>query len=215
MAPLREGVLFTGGSGPPAACAEEVLRRADLVIAADAGWDLARSMGANPKVILGDMDSIRDPGILRELSPERVLAFDVEKDETDTEIGLRYLHEHGISEVTLIGGGGGRLDHLIGILALFDRETRPRRWLTERDEVLSIEGRATLNGMLGKPCSFFPVGTDPCTMRTTGLRWPLDHLRWTHGDVGISNYGIHDTVTIEMLSGRLIMVRALAEVRSG
>ena len=215
MAPRREGILFTGGDGPPRVFVEEALRNAAMIIAADSGWDLARSMGANPEMVLGDMDSIRDTQGLRELPPERILSFDSEKDETDTEIGLRYLHEHGFPEVTLIGGGGGRLDHLIGILSLFDREIRPRRWLTERDEVLSIDGSLTLTGMLGKPCSFFPAGPDPCTMRTTGLRWPLDHLRWTHGDVGISNYGIQDTVSIEMLGGRLIMVRALTEVRGG
>ncbi len=215
MASQRVGVLFTGGNGPPRAYAEAIVRSADMVVAADSGWDLARSMGANPELVMGDMDSIRDPEILRKLSPERVLTFDVEKDETDTEIGLRYLHEHGISDVTVIGGGGGRLDHLIGILALFDRETPPSRWLTERDEVLSIEGHMTLTGMLGKACSFFPAGIGPCTMRTTGLRWPLDNLRWTHGDVGISNFGVHDIVTIEMLSGRLIMVRALLEFRGG
>ncbi len=215
MALEREGVLFTGGGGPPRAHVDELVRRAEMVVAADSGWDLALSMGVRPELILGDMDSIRDPEALGRLPPERVLRFAAEKDETDTEIGLRILRERGITAVTLIGGGGGRLDHLVGILALFDRAIRPKRWLTERDEVLSIEGRVSLSGMKDRRCSFFPAGAEVCTMRTTGLRWPLDRLRWEHGDAGISNYGVDDFVTIEMLSGRLMMIRELAEARGG
>jgi thiamine pyrophosphokinase len=50
-------------------------------------------------------------------------------------------------------------------------------------------------------------------MHSDGLKWPLDGLTWRHGDVGISNVAIKDEVAIEMLTGRLIMVRELEGLR--
>ncbi|MFP3958722.1 MAG: hypothetical protein ACLFUX_01000, partial [Spirochaetaceae bacterium] len=68
-------------------------------------------------------------------------------------------------------------------------------------------------GLRGRTVSFFPVGNEECRMRSEGLRWPLDGLVWRHGDVGISNEVVSDTLRVHMISGRLIMVRALAEER--
>lgn len=209
------GVLFTGGEGPARARIEEALESARFVIAADSGWDLAREMGVTPDLVVGDMDSIRERHILDALPRERVRVFDPEKDETDTEIGLRLLFERGATDVTLVGGGGGRLDHLIGILATFDRDVRPTRWVTRTDEVRSVEGSFRIDGVRNQTLSFFPVGAGPWRMRSSGLRWPLDALAWIRGDVGISNYGIDDRVNVEMITGRLIMVRSIAEGGDG
>lgn len=208
MAEASEGLLFIGGEGPPADRIAPYLEGAGLVVAADSGYDLARSAGCEPSLLVGDMDSIRGFAEAEgRIEAGNIISFDREKDETDTEIGLRLLNERGITSVTLVGGGGGRLDHLIGLLSLFDRELRPKRWLTARELVVSIEEEERFEAMRGVVCSFFPVGEEPATMRSRGLRWELDGLTWKHGDVGISNYAVEDRVTVTMLSGRLIMVR--------
>ena len=201
-----------GGEGPAPGFIRQLLARADLVVAADSGYDLARSAGAEPDLLVGDLDSIQGIAEARKLlGAGRITSFDREKDETDTEIGLRVLRERGVASVTIVGGGGGRLDHLIGILRLFERETRPKQWVTSREQVVSIEAEESFGEMLGVTCSFFPVGCETTSMVTTGLRWPLDGLRWRHSDAGISNYGVAEQVTVRMLSGRLLMVRELKE----
>ena len=43
-------------------------------------------------------------------------------------------------------------------------------------------------------------------MRSEGLHWPLDTLRWETGDFGISNRTDTGEVRITMIEGRLIMV---------
>lgn len=185
-----------------------------MIVAADSGFDLALSYGITPDLLVGDEDSMTDPdGAQDVLGNQRIIRFETAKDETDTEIGLRTLVERGIEPVAVVGGGGGRLDHLVGILSLFDRKRRPKWWITDRDEVVEIAGRETFQGMRGVVCSFFPVGDQPCTMHSDGLKWPLDGLTWRHGDVGISNVAIKDEVAIEMLTGRLIMVRELEGLR--
>lgn len=212
MSRLLRGVLFVGGEGPGAGFIDRILARADFIVAADSGYDLMRSTGVQPDLLVGDMDSIQ--GFSRAeklLGVDRIVSFDREKDETDTEIGLRILRERGAKSVTIVGGGGGRMDHLIAILRLFEREDRPKEWITAREQVVCIDAEESFDGMRGVTCSFFPVGEEVATMSSTGLRWPLDGLVWRHRDVGISNYGIEDRVTIRMLSGRLIMVRGLEE----
>ena len=73
----------------------------------------------------------------------------------------------------------------------------------------SLRGR----GLQGRTVSFFPVGEEPCRMQSRGLKWPLDGLVWRQGDVGISNVVTEALLEVKMISGRLIMVRALEESR--
>jgi len=60
---------------------------------------------------------------------------------------------------------------------------------------------------VGSVLSFFPAGRAPCRMRTSGLRWPLNTLMWEIGDAGISNVVEESPVVVEMLQGRLLLVR--------
>ena len=205
------GLLFIGGEGPSGAGVEEAINDAGFVVAADSGYDLARSLGVMPDLLVGDMDSIAHLSEAEGRLDGKIERYDPLKDETDTEIGLRTLHERGFTEVTIIGGGGGRLDHLLGIVGLFDRVLRPKRWLTASEEVVHIEGFESFSGMKDVVCSFFPVGPEPARMTSSGLKWPLDGLEWRHGDSGVSNVGVSDRVTVTMLQGRLIMVRNMGE----
>jgi thiamine pyrophosphokinase len=207
------GVVVTGGNGPDAGTLRAWTESAERVIAADSGLELALSAGVEPDLVVGDMDSLADRGLLARFSGDRVRPFPAEKDDTDTEIALDMLFCEGCDEVVLAGGGGGRLDHLIGILALFDRERHPAVWLTALDEVVAIDSVLERSGMSGRRVSFFPVGTEVCRMSSDGLKWPLDGLEWHHGDVGISNVVTGDPFRVEMHSGRLIMVRALEHSR--
>lgn len=214
MIPGPAGVLLIGGAAPPLGQIKPLLESATMIVAADSGFDLALAYGITPDLLVGDQDSMADPGRAeRILGNDRIIRFDTAKDETDTEIGLRMLCDRGAGPVAVIGGGGGRLDHLVGILSLFDRERRPKWWFTDRDEIVEISNREAFQGMKGALCSFFPVGNGPCVMHSEGLKWPLDGLTWNHGDVGISNIAIKDEVVVEMITGRLIMVRGLGGQR--
>jgi thiamine pyrophosphokinase len=105
------------------------------------------------------------------------------------------------------GGGGGRLAHLLGLLALFERRFSPSVWLTAREHVQVVERRLAISGCLGQTISFFPLGGRAVMARSSGLKWPLDRLRWGRGDAGISNVAVADAVEVELAAGRLLMVR--------
>ncbi len=203
------GILFTGGECPRKEAVERWLGGARIIVAADSGYDSAKLFALEPDLVVGDMDSISDRETLKLLPADRVVVYPEEKDFTDTELGLAALFERGAEEVVIVGGGGGRLDHLLGILALFDRVRAPRVWLLPGAEVHCVEGSWRLNGLAGATLSFFPAGDAVCRMHSSGLKWPLDGLAWRHGDAGMSNVAVDDRVEVEMLSGRLVMVRSV------
>ena len=135
-----DSLLLIGGAGPARGRLVPHLGGVTLTVAADSGFDLARRLRLRPDLLVGDLDSIRPSRGLRAFPAERILRFPADKDETDTEIGLRVLRERGCRRPILAGGGGGRLDHLLGLLLLFERDPLPALWLTDREEVRVIEG---------------------------------------------------------------------------
>lgn len=200
-------LLFVGGKGPRRADAAEAIRGAAYCVAADSGLDLAVSLGLVPDLVVGDMDSLSRPSLLEGFPPERVLRFPTDKDETDTEIGLRALRERGYGDVAILGGGGGRLDHLLGVLMLFHRDAPPSLWITDREEIRLIEGECSFEAPAGQTVSLFPWGGPASGMDSMGLRWPLNGLAFQPGHAGISNRVHGGRVRIRVRQGRLLMVR--------
>ncbi|HET6487153.1 MAG TPA: thiamine diphosphokinase [Spirochaetia bacterium] len=205
------GLLFVGGEGPGREVLSRCAREAALSVAADSGLELALSAGIEPDLVVGDMDSLTDLTLLQRFPPDRVVRLPRDKDDTDTEVGLQTLLDRGADEVTIVGGGGGRMDHLLGIVSLFQRGRPPRRWLTHRDEIILVDRDASFEGWIGSTVSVFPVGERAARMRSTGLRWPLDGLVFEKGRVGISNIVTQDPFLLSVADGKLLVIRSRLE----
>lgn len=209
----KRGLLITGGAAPGKEWLQLIRERYDTVVAADSGLDTALRMGAEVDYAVGDMDSLSDESLLQDLPAESIIRFEQDKDFTDTELGLSVMKEKGCRFCCIFGGGAGRLDHIIGILSLFDRDDGPDMWITESAVIFLIRDTFTLNKMKGRVVSFFPMGTDVCTMTSYGLKWPLDCLQWRKGDAGVSNVVIEDRMEVKMLTGKLVFVGELETLR--
>ena len=206
-----KGILFVGGKGPEYKFIKNELEDADLIIAADSGYDLAKNMHILPDMVIGDMDSIANISDLSTYIPDKILLFGRDKDKTDTELGLQYLEDHNFTEIIIIGGGGGRMDHFLAIVLLFDREFSPNIWYTHNTRFQKISGSNYFPSMKGELVSFFPAGKGNCRMISKGLKWSLNDLTWTRGDMGISNIATEDPFYIKMLEGNLIMLNELKD----
>jgi len=177
-----------------------------MCVAADSGLELADEYGVIPDLVVGDMDSLVRTELLENVDPDRISVSPEDKDESDSEIGIRALRDHGYDRIALIGGGGGRLDHLVAILSMFDRALRPKIWASETSFVLSLDDTVEIRGRAGSKISFFPVGGGPWRMQSIGLQWSLDSLEWQRGDVGVSNRIVESFMQVSMKRGRLIMI---------
>jgi len=204
------GLLVVGGAGPGRQLLADYARGMDVIVAADSGLEAALAAGITPAFVVGDMDSLSDCALLDQFPPERVVRFSPDKDETDTEIGMRTLRERGCGDITIAGGAGGRIDHLLAIAALFERDAPPRRWLTDREDIRLVEGAADFAGWEGATVSVFPLGARASDMHSEGLHWPLDGLEFRRGYGGISNRVTAERVRISVGIGKLLVVRSLS-----
>lgn len=90
---------------------------ADLTIAADAGWKTAQKLGVTPRLFVGDFDSLGTPQVSAGVE---VIRVPVEKDDTDTQLAVRLALERGATDITLIAGLSGRVDHTLSTLAILE-----------------------------------------------------------------------------------------------
>jgi thiamine pyrophosphokinase len=163
------------------------------------------------------MDSLGDLSRLDSYPPERVLRCGTDKDYTDTELALRLLWERGCDDVWLLGGGGGRIDHLLALRSLFERDPCPSRWITGAEDLRRLEAPAEFSLTLppGALVSIFPLGEGPWEAESAGLRWPLAGLPWDRGFFGISNAAETGPLSLRVRRGRFLAVLPLVRKARG
>lgn len=184
-----------------------------LVVAADSGVDLAQRLGAAPDVVVGDLDSASPEGLRRAVDAgAEVQRHPRDKDATDLELALRFAAATGTRRIVLVGGEGGRLDHLLGnalLLASPALDGIEVRWHLDGTTVHTVRPStpAVVEGASGDLLSLLPVGGPARGVRTAGLRWAL------HGDTlspgstrGISNELVTPRATIAVDEGVLLAV---------
>lgn len=207
-----EALLAIGGAGPERGVLASRLPSFGLICAADSGLDLLASWGVKPDIVVGDLDSV-SPGALAGALGVETLRFSPYKDESDTELGLRVLKERGADHVVIAGGGEGRLDHLLAIRTLFERERHPAEWHTAHESLryLASGERLDLATVSGEIISVFPLAPGASGMESGGLEWPLHGLVWKAGDCGLSNVATGTDAWIQAGEGNLLVIRVRGE----
>src|SRR5262245_62117744 len=169
-----EVLVFAGGD-PVDARWHDALPVDAFVIAADSGLEHVRALGRHADLVVGDFDSVH-PATLdaARAAGSRVDQHPADKDATDLELALRAAQRHGADRVTVIGAGGGRLDHFRANLLLLAHPD----WagLTVQayvgDAHVQVVRRAVeLQGAVGSLVTLLPVGGPARGVRTAGLRW--------------------------------------------
>ncbi|MCL2276858.1 MAG: thiamine diphosphokinase [Treponema sp.] len=220
------GLIFTGGEGP----APEVIKRVidneingariqdALIIAADSGLNAAENARLRPDWIIGDMDSLDDSRKLDSYPKESVIRHKHDKDFTDTELAFLLAREKGCAEIWIIGGGGGRIDHLFGIKSMFERDDFPARWITSVDDIFCVDAGSGEQGLKNSfifsakknaSIAVFPLGEGPWEAKSAGLKWRLDSVKWSRGFFGLSNVAVDGNFSITALKGRFMAITPL------
>ena len=108
--------IFAGGAVDPANIYCKP-REGDLTVAADSGWHNAALLGITPQILLGDFDSIGGEALPE---AEEILQVPAEKDSTDTQLAVDLALSRGATEIVIIGGLSGRLDHALSNLGVLE-----------------------------------------------------------------------------------------------
>lgn len=191
-----------------------LVRPDDLIIAVDGGAIVAQQLGLVPQVMVGDMDSVSE-GLLSQLEASGCELVDhpERKDETDTELAMRYALQQGASEILLLGATGDRLDHTLANVFLLDVAWQAgvrAKILSGDTEVWLLRGGRELeiHGEPGDIVTLLPVGQDAVGVRSVGLEWAL------HGDTlrfgparGVSNVMTAPLAEVALREGVLLVFR--------
>ena len=187
------------------------LARADLVIAADSGAENAAAAGLFVDVLVGDLDSITERTLDAVVDGgTRIEAHHPDKDATDLDLALKTALELGADEIVIVGGGGRRLDHLLGNVAVITSRTLrhvPVRWELERETAYVVHTRRTIPVRSGSTFSVIPIGGDAHGVTLTGSKWNLRDAKLDAGtSLGISNIAVANKLDVEVGDGTLLVV---------
>ncbi|MDQ6695575.1 MAG: thiamine diphosphokinase [Chloroflexota bacterium] len=212
--------VLAAGPMPNALQAAAMLPKADAVIAADGGLNLASALGIRPDLIVGDLDSA-DPVLLQRFIDQGVETRRYShntKLETDTELALlaalklQAELQSGTARIYILGALGGRLDHgLANLLLLTDPEVAQHdvRIVDGYQEAyLAQPGVANLiAGKPGDTVSLLPLSAEVTEVYTVGLEYPLsgDTLYMGRGR-GVSNVLVTQSASVRFATGLLLVV---------
>ncbi|MGA0864121.1 MAG: thiamine diphosphokinase [Ilumatobacteraceae bacterium] len=206
-------LIFTGGNRPHSA-AEHIYSPHSLVIAADSGFDNARRAGKTPHVLIGDMDSISPQHLAEaEASGIEVIRHPSDKDKTDTELALELAIERGKSFLTVISGGGDRLDHVLGFMHSAARFAGGDVFVdlligTAQIDIVAPEQWHTI--VVGEQpiVSLIPLGGPARGVSTERLTWELDNdILLPFHSRGVSNVALDTSFNIHITDGVLAVVQ--------
>ena len=199
--------VVTGGEPPDPDLLGE-LESPQLVVAADSGADVARSLGLLPDVIVGDFDSVT-PAAAAAVATQR--RFPVDKDATDLALALAEARHRGAGSISVVGGSGGRLDHFLANVAALtcdELATVKVDALMGPARLWAVRGRRTISGTVGQVVSLLACGGPATGVRTTGLRWALEGETLAAGSSrGVSNVLTAPEATVTLETGVILAVR--------
>jgi len=213
----RPGLVIAGGLTREDLVLDEV-SRAGMVVAADSGMAVLRKAGIVPDALVGDFDSLDASAVLDAQSAGvTVLRFPVEKDKTDTELALDFLHAQGFREARLLGAlGGPRLDHALSNIFLLEKYIRqglrvsiidPEVFITILDGSSHLWSGTGVRGKRGDWVSLFPLTELVTGVTLRDLKFPLSDATLRRGStLPVSNQVSGPLPRVEIKEGILILV---------
>lgn len=211
--PHRHAVIVLGGHSPHAATLAH-LDPPFMVICADSGLDHALALQLRPDVVIGDFDSVTEEALVNvRREGVTVVPFPPDKDRTDAELALHDALDRGATRISVLWGGGDRIDHVLGVWAAL---AHPRLaqletlivWM-DRDHahVLHPGTELSVGRAPGTLVSLVPLGSGDVRLTTEGLQWNLSNdVLHGHTARGVSNVVERSPVRIRVDAGVLAVV---------
>ena len=204
-------LILANGEAPSEELAQRLAAEHRLLLATDGAAHRAVGLGLRPDIICGDFDSV-DLEVAKQEFPEAEFVLTWDQDFADLEKALQIARERGASEITIIGAGGGRIDHALGGILLLLRYASeiPLCIVDDSAEVWAVSGMGETLGEQSFSVSpgatisvLSAAGTAQVTL--TGVKWPLEDTLLPIGTHGISNVAESEIVKIQVRGGTVLV----------
>ena len=221
---LMTVVVVLGGDASFVDLSRSDLPPGAVVVAADSGLDAARAAGIPVHHVIGDFDSV-DPQSLAEAeaSGVHIHRHPADKDATDGELaldlavslaaGLALSSPPEVVELVVLGGGGGRLDHLLADVLALAAPALAHLDVTAHFGLATITivrpGRPRMvAGQVGEQVSLLPIHGRARGVSTNGLRWALVDADLVAGTTrAVSNEFLAPSATVAVAQGALAVIQ--------
>lgn len=209
-------VIISGGKVEEAFVLEWLQKnKYDLLMAADSGMEFLYRNQITPDVIAGDFDSVGQEAYeyFAEKVPE-IIRLNPMKDDTDTEFVIREATRRGATSITVFGGTGTRLDHVLGNvhllgiglttgveISLVDSHNRIR--MISKELVIEKESQ------FGNFVSILPFAGDAKGVTLKGFKYPLENATIeSFCSLGISNEIVEPRARVSVEDGVLLVIES-------
>jgi len=206
----QNAYLFLNGDYADLEPLAEQARGESLVIGVDGGTQYLLSIGLQPHIIIGDMDSLPQTKLRQfEAQGATIIRHPPEKDETDFELALSYATQHGCDSILVFGAIGGQVDQMLANIFL------PIQYMDKAsiclihgtEELFFISDNASIKGKTGDILSLIPIAGTVSGVKTTGLRYPLNGEDLLFGKTrGVSNEMLANEARVSIVSGILLCI---------
>ena len=175
----------------------------DEIIAVDSGIDHLFELSLNPSTLIGDLDSISKSSLDKVKEKGiKIVSFNTKKDQTDFELAIDYLQEPDKSQIFIIGGESGEIDHLISIFLLIPSKSFYEKitWLYGDKKIIFRE-KLNLNIKKSTKFSLIPL-SDLSNLSIDGAEWNLENKNIKFGQsLTLRNVAVKDEIYIHSDKG--------------
>lgn len=180
----------------------------DQIIAVDNGLKFLHENQIRPTWIVGDFDTAA-PELVEYYQRQTdipIRRFNPVKDSTDSQIAIELALELGSSEITILGGTGTRLDHVLGniqSLMLARKKGVSCIILDAYNRIRLMDGVIHLkkSEQYGKYVSLLPLTTEVTGVELRGFKYELTDYTFT--STGSAGLGVSNEITAEIAEIRI------------
>jgi len=189
---------------------KEMIQKASLTIACDAGIKIFKKLNLPPDYLIGDFDSASIQDLQwAENNNVEILRYPKEKDEIDTELALMFLKENRYKNIVLSGVLGNRIDQEIASIYLLAQYIDLNPVILEQDVKIGIVNeRVEEDAQVGESWSVLRIGEPVTGLTLKGFKYPLNKKDiFDFKSLGISNEATENKIEISVESGMVVYIR--------
>lgn len=200
-------ILILNGDKPSRKLLNKFYSKGDYVICADGGANTAASLGINPNIILGDLDSITKSNLSFFKKKGVEIRLINEQETTDFEKALMYIIECNLNNVIVFGAVSSRPDHTLNNFSVMKRyyNSFDIKFVDNDFEIFYLKNKINLNYKKGKIVSFMAMPF-ASGVSTKGLKYKLNNESLEFGvREGTLNISSAQNISIEKKKGELLV----------
>ncbi len=179
----------------------------DFIICADGGIKHLNAIGVTPDVFVGDFDSSSPDQLIGDVEIQKHNPI---KNYTDTKLAIDIAFEKGYGNIEILGGLGGRVDHLLAnvfLLKYIHENGGVGKIVDEKNMVMLLTDTITLNKENNSFVSLVPLTPTVEGITNKGLIYPLNDFCMRFGSTrGISNEFADDSAEITIKKGEALVI---------